>query len=334
MDVDASQYAMGACLYQINEKEEKNIILFASKAFDDERGKTFTTASPFYREARAVAHFMKEVRSLTALSPFKLLVHSDHLPLTWMKLSKRSTICDFVLFDMGGMDYEILYKPGKSNIVADALSRFPMIGPNKFHLKGLVQAMKTLLRTAPMQACVKDKFWLTHHTRRDTLELARALREWQGRAAKPPLLKAPKSATIVHGDYDFALLLPEAHTAPSLARKMLTTSKNFAILIPTDLIHQIAHSSPEDNKHEAYIQERVDRASKIVLASTGCTWLFRVAKHAKIQKVLAIKIPARFPLSGLQLKEFIAKQDMNVIKAHHPAHEIHVRNDGLTMIKK
>ncbi|MGB1481639.1 MAG: RNase H-like domain-containing protein, partial [Flavobacteriales bacterium] len=139
LDVDASQYAMGACLYQINEKGEKNIILFASKAFDDERGKTFTTASPFYREARAVAHFMKEVRNFTALSPFKLLVHSDHLPLTWMKLSKRSTICDFVLFDMGGMDYEILYKPGKSNIVADALSRFPMIGPNKFHLKGLVQ---------------------------------------------------------------------------------------------------------------------------------------------------------------------------------------------------
>ena len=127
LDVDASHFAMGASLCQLDDQDERKFILFASKAFDDERGKSFTTASPFCREARAIAHFMKEVRNLTALSPFKLQVHSDHLSLSWMKLSRRGTICDFVLFDMGVMDYEILHKPGKMNIVADALSRFPMV---------------------------------------------------------------------------------------------------------------------------------------------------------------------------------------------------------------
>ena len=331
LDVDASQFAMGASLFQINDKGERDNILFASKAFDHERGKSYTTASPFYREARAIAHFMKEVRGLTALSPFKLMVHSDHLPLKWMKLSRRGTICDFVLFDMGGMDYEILYKPGKINIVADALSRYPMVSPNKFHLKGLIHALNTLLKELP-KSVRSGNFWLNHHTRMDTLELARVLQVWQG-CNKLPLIKAAKDRFIISGKYDFALLMPEPCEAPALAKKMFAAFpvKDFAILIPTDLIHQVPLSGPEDNQFAEDIQNMVDNASKIVLTGTGYTWLFRVAKQQKIQQVLLTKAP--LILSELQLKQFLDKQDMDEISSHHPMNNVHMRTDGLILIR-
>jgi hypothetical protein len=148
IDVDASQYAMGACVYQINKDDgtQKDVIMFASKAFDDDRHRSYTTASPFYREARAVAHFLKMIQPLVALSPFPVHVHSDHMPLKWMKQSRRGPIADFVVFDLGGMYYRIHYKPGKTNIIADALSsRFPLVSPNDFHLRGLIAALKVLL---------------------------------------------------------------------------------------------------------------------------------------------------------------------------------------------
>jgi hypothetical protein len=92
--------------------------------------------------------------------------------------------------------------------------------------------------------------------------------------------------------------------------------KDFAILIPTDLIHQVPLSGPEDNQFAEDIQNMVDNASKIVLTGTGYTWLFRVAKQQKIQQVLLTKAP--LILSELQLKQFLDKQDMDEISSHHP----------------
>ena len=44
-----------------------------------------------------------------------------------MRTCDKGPIAEFVLFDMGGVDYNINYIKGPMNKIADALSRFPMV---------------------------------------------------------------------------------------------------------------------------------------------------------------------------------------------------------------
>ena len=83
LEVDASAYAMGGCLYQVNkhDKSKKDIIAFYSKAFDAEKHGSWMRASPFYREAMALAHMVKEVSGIVSHSKWPL-VGSPHGPFT------------------------------------------------------------------------------------------------------------------------------------------------------------------------------------------------------------------------------------------------------------
>ena len=92
--------------------------------------------------------------------------------------------------------------------------------------------MKTMLKCVPDETRLNKRFWLHHHTRIDTVELARELRVWQEHQ-QPPLLKSAKDKVIFGDDYDFAMIMPEPHVAPKTAQKLLGNNKDFAIPMPT-----------------------------------------------------------------------------------------------------
>lgn len=116
LTTDASNYALGAVLAQIQNSLEKPIA-FASRTLS----KTEENYSTTEKEALAIMWAVEKYRPYLFGNKFTLV--TDHKPLTFIKSSvKNSKILRWRL-ELENFDYEVRYKEGKANVVADALSR-------------------------------------------------------------------------------------------------------------------------------------------------------------------------------------------------------------------
>lgn len=116
LTTDASNYALGAVLSQIQGNVEKPIA-FGSRTLN----KTEINYSTTEKEALAIMWAVDKYRAYLYGNKFTLI--TDHKPLTFIKNStKNSKILRWRL-DLENFDYDVQYKEGKTNVVADALSR-------------------------------------------------------------------------------------------------------------------------------------------------------------------------------------------------------------------
>ena len=119
LDTDASGFALGAVLSQIQEGEEK-VISYGSKVMSKEQRNYCTTR----RELLAIITFLKKFRHYLLGRPVK--VRTDHSSLKWLmrfkdadgQLARWREIC-------AQYQLEIEYRPGKNHLNADCLSRLP-----------------------------------------------------------------------------------------------------------------------------------------------------------------------------------------------------------------
>jgi hypothetical protein len=117
VETDASGYAYGACLQQDQGKGLQPIAYLSRKMIPAE--KNYATHE---QELLAIVRALQEWRHYLHGAHF--IVYSDHGPLKYMAtqphLTSRQARWNEILSEF---DFTIEYKPGKKNIVADALSR-------------------------------------------------------------------------------------------------------------------------------------------------------------------------------------------------------------------
>ena len=114
---DASDFVIGAVLSQIN-KDGEHPIAFESRKMNSAEGNYLT----YERELLAIIHALQTWRHYLKGSKFRIIIdhHSLKYFMTQPNVSKRQArSLDF----LAEFDYEIVHKPEKSNVVADALSR-------------------------------------------------------------------------------------------------------------------------------------------------------------------------------------------------------------------
>ena len=116
LTTDASNYALGAVLSQIQNKIERPIA-FASRTLN----KCETNYSTIEKEALAIIWAVNKYKPYLFGQKFTLL--TDHKPLQFIKnCNKNQKILKWRI-ELENYDYIPMYKPGKTNVVADALSR-------------------------------------------------------------------------------------------------------------------------------------------------------------------------------------------------------------------
>ena len=118
LETDASNYALGAVLYQKNEKQEKEIVTLARRTLKGPEIAYFTTE----KELLAIVWALQKFR--TYLQGAKIINRTDHMALTFLKTCKfvNARLTRWIL---AIQDYNITVEhcPRKENTAADLLSR-------------------------------------------------------------------------------------------------------------------------------------------------------------------------------------------------------------------
>ena len=122
---DASNYALGAVLSQ-GEIGQDLPIAYASRTLKDAEVRYFTTEKKLLAIVFAVQHFRPYLYGR------KFLLVTDHRPLVWLhNLKDPNSRLGRWKIKLSEYDYTIVYKPGKINSNADALSRNPCDNQDK-----------------------------------------------------------------------------------------------------------------------------------------------------------------------------------------------------------
>ena len=116
---DASGYAVGGILSQGKIGSDLPIA-YTSRVLRGPERKYET----YEKEALAVIHAVRTFRPYVFGRKFTII--TDHQPLIWFKTADLNTRVQKWRFKLSEYDYEIVYKPGRMNANADALSRNPV----------------------------------------------------------------------------------------------------------------------------------------------------------------------------------------------------------------
>ena len=273
LDTDASEHGIGWCLYQVDPKwsrpdeewhlvpsSKKRVLRLGSKAFS-----AFMSKMPvYYKEAWGIVMGLHSNRHFFVFSRFEVVVHSDHQPLRWMKLSPKGVVSSWLLVFLGDINFRVVYLAGVSNVIADPMSRPPLVSPNLLTFTGLDEATRRLLEIVP--GVVSGRVWL--YAYRGVQEIARILRDHRSSSAPPIVIASPKSAP----KQGVAISIPRPSLAPVVAAELFLSDRSFAVLVPTDLLSFIP-SVRSDAKE--MLANAVDSARKIVFLNTGFLWVLR-----------------------------------------------------------
>ena len=115
---DASGYAIGGILSQ-GESGKDHPIAYTSRVL---RGPELSY-EVYEKEALAMVHAVQTFRSY--IYGKRVKIFTDHKPLVWFKTAELNTRVQKWRFKLSEFDYEVIYKEGKQNSNADALSRNP-----------------------------------------------------------------------------------------------------------------------------------------------------------------------------------------------------------------
>jgi hypothetical protein len=104
---------------------------------------------------------LNKARIYADTHPMPISCITDHIPLTWVKnTSGKGSVSQFILDNLSYLDYTIQYRPGKQLVQADAVSRYPCLGPRVLSDEGKMAAVQTLFETLPADWKLAGRTWI------------------------------------------------------------------------------------------------------------------------------------------------------------------------------
>ena len=124
LQTDASDFSLGAVLYQRDDNDRKRVIAFASCSFSNAEKNYLAHKLEFLALKWAITDRFHEY-----LYGGQFDVYTDNNPLTYILTSaKLDATGQRWVASLANYDFQIFYKSGKTNVEADALSRIPRDG--------------------------------------------------------------------------------------------------------------------------------------------------------------------------------------------------------------
>ena len=300
IEVDASDVGWGACAYQMREsfkgdpKDEgrmrisdngpRNVIQWVSKAWTEHELKL----PVFYRESLARLLALEKFRNLIETNiQAGVALYTDHKPgLFESSLSNKGQLSAWRIIETSDLQslVEQHYKQGAKMLLADPLSRIgaPASG---FYDPTLPSKFQALARYLPNS--IKEMKTIRVYANKDTAALSRHVQAW--RAPTNPISQGRlNSVEFADKDKVFYIGVNHAEKIIEEIKEMIFSDKQFAVLVPTGLISEIARMEDVNGipTYDRKIEEMIFGLSKIVLSQTNDTWLLKLRDGSKTTEVL------------------------------------------------
>ena len=265
LETDGSDDGWGAILLQEVDGERKVIQMWSKQWKTVQMRKS----PPYYKECAAFMRGLELARIYADAHPLPVRCITDHIPLTWVKhTSGKGPVSQFVLDNLGKLEYTIEYRRGEELVQADAVSRFPCLGPRTLAPEGLVEAVKVLLRAMPADWDVPGRLWT--HAGKETKPVRDLVCTYQDllprkQARRVPATDRPSDKRIQQQKYGLAIFAPPADKVVEVLRAVLVKGKPFACLTPISLVNQ----APPDEQ----VSVKLRKTTKIVLLDPELTWV-------------------------------------------------------------
>ncbi len=187
LQIDASEDGKGGAMYQLatcpiaeqypyckdkHAPDMMSIIAFFSKAWT----KAQRLRPPFYLEADSLLWCTNEAKFYALSFPFPLYTYSDHMPLQWMKKSEKGPVAQFLIEQLSELDTVHQFIQGHLNSVADAASRYPLLGPKRLAPRGLAHSVQEVLSRLP--AALRQAAKINVHAGTYTSDLKLVVQTW------------------------------------------------------------------------------------------------------------------------------------------------------------
>ena len=272
LETDGSDDGWGAILLQVVDGKRRIIAMWSHQW--DTMG--MRKAPPYYKETKAWMNGLEKARIFIDAHPLPVQCVTDHIPLTWIKhTSGKGPVSQFVLDNLGAIDYQLRYRPGAELVEADATSRYPCLGPKQLSKGGMNEAVQTLLKILPKQMQVEDRLWL--NTGKDTMLCREMLMQFQqqlqltGEARRVPATDRPTARKTAEMKYGLAVLVPPAETCTQVLKEVLKKNAPAAVLMPLSLL-----TKAELNESES---KTLRQAAKHILAEPELVWVVHGIKN-------------------------------------------------------
>lgn len=150
---DASGSGIGAVLAQIDDNNQEYVVEYASKRFSDCEMKYATIEKEATALMWSIQHW-----SFYLLGK-KFLLETDHRPLQWLQSRTEGKLGRMAL-RLQEYEFDIKHIPGKSNLVADALSRIYMIQATNWTNEQIAdKELMAMVEKNPHQFKQKSNLW-------------------------------------------------------------------------------------------------------------------------------------------------------------------------------
>jgi hypothetical protein len=246
LQTDASEDGKGGLLYQLGKcpieeqypyckdkhsPDNMDIIAFFSKVWTEAQ----RLRPPFYLEADSLLWNTNEVKFYALSSRFPLYTYSDHMPLAWMKKSEKGPVSQFLVEQLSELDTVHQYIQGPLNAVADAASRYPLLGPKRLAPRGLAHSVQEVLSRLPPE--FKGSSLINVHAGTYTADLKIIVQTWiSGRKENvQPVAPVKKGYPA---EADLSIMIPRPEDSPVTLALYLMSALPFAILVPNDLLSE------------------------------------------------------------------------------------------------
>jgi hypothetical protein len=316
LQTDASEDGKGAVLYQLPTCAIEDQYPYRGKGLSSIKklhapdlmaiithlSKAFTEAQrlrpPFYLEADSLLWATDKAKFYALSSRFPLYTYSDHMPLQWMKKSEKGPVSKFLVEQLSEVETVHQYIQGELNTIADAASRYPLLGPKRLAPRGLANSVQEVLNRLPTR--LREANDIQVHAGTYTSDLKVIVQGWittnKGSAQTvAPTHKARPVPT------DLAILIPRPEDSPVTLALYMVSTIPFAILIPNDLLTEAFAVRIFPGADTIQLKAAFDAAGKIQILSTQMTWVIGNIPEYNRLEMFAQSLRTLAPITGSRI---------------------------------
>ena len=287
---DMSEFGFSVFLFQMNDDGTKRYIMLWNKPW----GITDRDKPPPHKEAKCWAVGFQWCLPMVQCHGHPFLTFTDSMPVSWMRKGRgRSAFSHYILADFDSVEWAVYYLEGPRNVLADSMSRPPMLGELAPAQEGIIFMLDKALELIPsdLKQTIRNVYV---HADSDTDRILRHIRGWRPSQGKtfsggPPTYcpsfrkngYVPQNKPIPH----LLIAFPEVVNGPAMCADFIRSGVPFICMVESTLLDHIGRVQAADGDYSTdhTVVHDFAATSRLMFSHAGYTVVVGGFDHERYQ---------------------------------------------------